>query len=311
MKNDPNRRKPVLTSFWQIFLIAGALIFLYTNVLPKLFQTWWTDENYTHGLLIPFVIGYLLWSERKHLTRIESRPEMLIGGALVILAIAMLILGTLGAELFTQRVSLVLIFAGMTIYFFGWLMLRFLVVPLTLLALAIPIPAIIWNKIAFPLQLLATDLAVFVIRIFAVPVVKFGNIIELLPRGAMQVVQFEVVEACSGIRSLMTLVTLALVYAFFTRRFEKFENRSFWRNSDFWRALFLMLAALPIAVVTNAARVAATVLIAFYYGKETADGFLHDFSGWFVYLAALLLLFAASLLFDAAIKIFKKNGERK
>jgi exosortase D (VPLPA-CTERM-specific) len=288
--------------FWQPLAVAALVVFLYLTVLPRLVQVWWTDENYSHGLLIPFIIGYILWSEKESWHIIEKRPAFLAGAGLILISILMLLAGTLGAELFTQRVSLVVLLVGLALYFFGWLSLRFLAVPLVLLFLAIPIPTILFNQLAFPLQLLATDLAVWAVRLFAVPVIKAGNIIEVLPQGAMQAVNFEVVEACSGIRSLMTLMTLALVYAFFTRRETSFEKLPIYRNLDFWRAVFLMATAMPIAVVTNAARIVATVLTAYYYGKETADGTLHDVSGWLVYLAALVLLFLASLLFDKLIR---------
>ncbi len=285
---------------WQPLLLGAAIVFVYWQVLQKLVIVWWSDENYQHGLLIPFLIGYLLWLEKARLAKIMGRELILGGGAIIAAALILLLGGTLGAELFTQRWSFVLMLAGIAVYFFGWRILKMLSVPLALLAFAVPIPAILWNQIAFPLQLLATDLAVSWIRLAAVPAVKFGNIIEILPVGAGQTVQFEVVEACSGIRSLMTLATLALVYAFFTRRIENYEKIAVWRNSDFWRAVFLLAAALPIAVLTNAGRIVATVLIARSYGKETADGFLHGFSGWLVYLAALTLVFLSALIFDYA-----------
>lgn len=298
--------KNFVKQFWQPLLLTAALIFVYATVLPKLMLIWWTDENYQHGLLIPSVIGYLLWLENKRFKKLEKRPALLAGFSIVIFALFLLFVGILGAELFTQRASLVAILFGIAVYFFGWQVVKLLLVPLALLALSIPIPAILWNQVAFPLQLLATDLAVWTIRFFGVPVAKFGNIIEILPKGAMQTAQFEVVEACSGIRSLMTLVTLALIYAFFTRRNENYERSAIWRNLDFWRAVLLITAALPIAVLTNGARVAATVLIARSYGKETAESFLHGFSGWLVYLAALLLLFLAGLTFDSGLKFLRK-----
>lgn len=291
-----------LRRFWQPLILALVIAFLYAAVLPRLVQTWWTDENYSHGLLVPFVIAYIIWTEKENWLNLEKRPAFFGGLGLIVAAILLLLVGTLGAEIFTQRVSLVVLLAGIGVYCYGWLALRFLSLPLALLFLAIPIPTILFNQLAFPLQLLATDLAVWTVRLFAVPVVKFGNIIEVLPQGAIQTVNFEVVEACSGIRSLMTLVTLAIVYAFFTRGEQAFEKTAVWRNFDFWRAVFLAAMALPIAVVTNAGRIVFTVLIAYFYGKETADGFLHDVSGWFVYLVALILLFVASLLFDTATK---------
>lgn len=296
--------KNSFAKLWQPLLLAAVVLFLYAPALKLLAQTWWTDENYSHGLLIPFLIGFLIWFEKADLEKLEKRPAFLTGGAICLAALGLLLVGILGAELFTQRFSLILMLAGIVIYFFGWLVLKKLVVPFALLALAIPIPTILFNKIAFPLQLLATDLAVWGIRLFGIPAAKFGNVIELLPRGASQSVWLEVVEACSGIRSLMTLVTLALVYAYFTSRQRDFASL---KSFDLWRAVILMLAALPIAVLTNSARVAATGVLAYYYGGETAQGFLHGVSGWLVYVAALLLLLFVGKIFDSSV--FRRNSK--
>jgi exosortase D (VPLPA-CTERM-specific) len=299
--------KNSFAKFWQPLLLVAALLFLYAPALKLLVQTWWTDDNYSHGLLIPFLIGFLVWFEKDELGKPEKRPAFLAGGAICLAAMFFLLVGILGAELFTQRFSLLLMLAGITIYFFGWQILKKLVVPFALLALAIPIPTILFNKIAFPLQLLATDLAVWGIRLFGIPAAKFGNVIELLPRGASQSIWLEVVEACSGIRSLMTLVTLALVYAYFTSRRRNFASL---KSFDLWRAAILMFAALPIAVLTNGARLTATGILAYYYGSETAQGFLHGASGWIVYVAALLVLLLIGKILDLIASRWKFEIEK-
>ncbi|MDQ3799456.1 MAG: exosortase/archaeosortase family protein, partial [Acidobacteriota bacterium] len=295
-------------NLWKPLAIAAALAFLYASVLAKLARGWWTDENYSHGLLVPFVIAFVVWLEFDELKKVRANPSLIFGGALILLALAMLLAGTLGAELFIQRVSLVLMLAGAVVYFFGARILRLLLVPFGLLLLAIPIPQIIFNKIAFPLQIWASQMAIWGIRVFEVPSVRKGNVIELLPQGATQVVSLEVVEACSGIRSLMTLVTLALVLAYFTRA-KKPSARGGWldclKDFDFWRAVILMLSAIPIAILTNAARVTATGVLTFYYGKQAAEGFTHDVSGWLVYLVALGLL----ILVNFALKRFQGRGD--
>ncbi len=293
-------------ALWKPVLIALMLAFLYGNVLVKLGRDWWTDENYSHGLLVPFVIGFIIWMESDELQKIVKTPRFWLGGSAILLALLMLLGGSLGAELFTQRVSLVLMLGGIVVYFFGTRILRFLVVPFALLLLAIPIPQIIFNKIAFPLQIYASQIAVWGIRLFEIPTVRKGNVFEILPNGATQVIALEVVEACSGIRSLMTLMTLALILAFFTRtKRELTENGwfDFLKSSDFWRAVILMLSAIPIAVLTNAARVTATGVLTYYYGKQATEGNLHDALGWLVYIAALGLL----ILFNFCLQfIFRK-----
>ncbi|HEX8247607.1 MAG TPA: VPLPA-CTERM-specific exosortase XrtD [Pyrinomonadaceae bacterium] len=295
-------------NLWKPFLAAATLAFLYASVLAKLGRDWWTDENYSHGLLVPFVIGFIVWLEFDELKKVSRKPSLIFGGALILSALLMLLAGTLGAELFMQRVSLVVMLGGAVVYFFGAKVLRLLLAPFVLLLLAIPIPQIIFNKIAFPLQIWASQMAIWGIRIFEVPSVRKGNVIELLPQGATQVVSLEVVEACSGIRSLMTLMTLALVLAYFTRA-KKPSAENGWldclKDFDFWRTVILMFSAIPIAILTNAARVTATGVLTFYYGKQAAEGFTHDISGWLVYLVALGLL----ILVNFVLKKFHRRAD--
>jgi exosortase len=286
---------------WRPLLLAASVAFVYWGVLARLGRFWWVDENYSHGLLIPFIIGYILWAERDRFAAIEKRPRPLSGTVAVVAALLALWAGTAGAELFVQRMSLVLMLAGVTIYFWGWRLLRAVAVPLLLLALAIPIPTIIFNKVAFPLQLFASRCAVWVMRLFDIPVLREGNIIELFPLGSTTTKKLEVVEACSGIRSLMTLVTLAVVFAYFTSPSDEDEGGGGdKRNSRYriLRATLIVLAAVPIAIITNAARVSGTGVLSHYYGTQVADGFFHSFSGWVVYIAAFLLLFAFGWLLD-------------
>ena len=287
---------------WQPLLVAAAVLFAYWSVLLRLGRFWWEDENYSHGLLIPFVIGYILWIERERLARVRMRPSVLLGGAGVLCALLALWAGTAGAELFVQRTSLILLLASVAVYFWGFRMLRAVAVPLFLLALAIPIPAIVFNKVAFPLQLFASRCAVWAMRQFDIPVLRDGNIIELMPLNSVTTKKLEVVEACSGIRSLMTLVTLAVVFAYFTHPDNDDSadadggRRS--RRYGYLRATLIVLAAVPIAIITNAGRVSGTGVLSHYYGTEVADGFFHSFSGWVVYIVAFLLLFGFGWLID-------------
>jgi exosortase/archaeosortase family protein len=238
--------------------------------------------------------------------------------------------GTAGAELFVQRVSLVLVVASVVIYFWGFRLLRLIAVPLSLLILSIPIPQIIFNRIAFPLQLFASSCAVAAMSFFSIPVLRQGNIIELMPLGASEPKRLAVVEACSGIRSLMTLVTLAVVYAYFTKPKDGSTNFSLSQTSEkgseeehdkskfashflksftFWRSLILVVAAVPIAILTNALRVSGTGVLAHYYGTRVADGFFHSFSGWVIYIAAAVLLFATGWVLDRFAGFGKKDHD--
>src|SRR4051812_24918992 len=288
-----------LERVWKPLVIAAAVAFAYWGVLARLGRFWWEDENYSHGLLIPFVIGYIIWAERERLAAVAGRPRVVWGAAAVVAGLLALWVGTAGAELFTQRMSLILLLAGVCVYFWGWRMLRALFVPLLLLALAVPIPTIVFNKIAFPLQLFASQCAVLVMRALNITVLREGNVIELYPLGSLTTKRLEVVEACSGIRSLMTLVTLAVVFAYFTSPSDE-DGSGGNRLARYrvLRAVLIVVAAIPIAIVTNAARVSGTGVLARYYGTQVADGFFHEFSGWVIYIAAFLLLFAFGWLLD-------------
>jgi exosortase len=299
---------PIPRYLWKPASIAAALAFVYWAMLSKLGHDWWTDENYSHGLLIPLIIGYILWTERERLSRVRVRPSLVWGGACVGFALMALWAGTAGAELYLQRMSLVLMLAGVVLYFWGFPLLTRLLVPLGLLVLAIPIPAIIFNKVAFPLQLFASRVAVWSMRLFDIPVLRQGNVIELMPLNSPVTKKLEVVEACSGIRSLMTLLTLAVVFAYFThpKRTDKGDGDgqggggllSPLKHYPFWRSTILVVSAIPIAILTNSARVSGTGILSRYYGTGVADGFFHSFSGWVVYVVAFLLLFAVGWLLD-------------
>ena len=306
-----NRYANNLKNIWKPALVGLVLAFLYAGVLLKLGRDWWTDENYSHGLLVPFVIAFIVWLEFEDFSEIKKTPRFLLGAGAIAAALLLLLGGVLGAELFTQRISLVLMLGGVIVYFFGTRILRFLVVPFLLLLLSIPVPQIIFNKIAFPLQIYASQIAVWGIRLFEIPTVRKGNVFEILPRGATQTIALEVVEACSGIRSLMTLMTLALILAYFTRARREFAGGGwldFLKNADAWRAAILMLAAIPIAVLTNAARVTATGVLTFYYGRQATEGTLHDALGWLVYIVALALLISLNF---ALQFVFRKISSNK
>lgn len=294
---------PATKHIWRALAIIAAICFAYAAVLVKLSRDWWADENYSHGLLVPFIIGYILWSQRNKLASASIRPSFLWGGIAAAFALFALWAGVAGAELYTQRMSLILLLAGTVVYFWGAQLLRLLLVPLTLLFLAIPIPAIVFNQIAFPLQLFASRCAVWSMSLLGIPVLRQGNVIELKPLNSYGTKKLEVVEACSGIRSLMTLITLAVVFAYFSypKDNDQQTRRSFtgWlRSYGFWRSLVIVGSAVPIAIFTNALRVSGTGVLAHFYGTQVADGFFHEFSGWVIYIAAFLMLFGTAWIVD-------------
>ncbi len=254
-----------------ILLPAVAFAFLYRHVLVKLVSDWATDDNYSHGFLIVPIALYFVWERREKLRQAVPRPSVL-GLLLVLASVAVLVAGLLGAELFLTRISMLGVLAGAILFMLGWAHLAILLFPLAFLLLMIPIPAIIFNQIAFPLQLLASRFGEFALTLAGIPMLREGNVITLANTS------LEVAEACSGIRSLISLITLALVYGYLA-------------DSRIWARTALTLAAIPVAIVANGIRVAGTGIAAHHLGAEAAMGFFHTFSGWLVFIVAFLLLF--------------------
>jgi exosortase len=256
---------------WQAALLAICLAWLYGAVLARLAAQWWSDPNFSHGFLVPVFSAYVIWSQRERLGALPVRPSW-SGLPILFAAMGLLVVGVLGVELFLMRASLLLACAGLVVYFLGWQFLRALLFPLAFLMLMIPLPAILFNQITFPLQLLASKLAGALLPLAGVPVLREGNVITL------PAMTLEVAEACSGIRSLMSLLTLAVVYGYVL------ETRSNWR-------VILAVAALPIAVLANSLRIVGTGLLVQYWDPDKAEGFFHTFSGWMIFVVSLVLLF--------------------
>jgi exosortase len=254
---------------WSVILI-GLILLLYAAVIKSLVMQWWTDADYGHGFFVPLFSGYILWHARERWTKVEIKPSN-FGFVVIAGAIALLLLGSLGAELFTSRFSLLVLLAGMILFLAGWKMLRAVSFPLGYLIWMIPLPVIIYNQITFPLQLIASRLATAWLELAQVPVLRDGNIL------IMSNYSLEVVEACSGIRSLMTLMALAVAYGYLV-------------SPRRWVRYVLAAFMVPIAIVTNAIRIMGAGLLAHRFGPAAAEGFLHQFSGWAIFLVALVLM---------------------
>jgi exosortase len=268
---------------WPIVLL-GLTILVYSHVLKALVLDWWTDPDYGHGFFVPLFSGYVLWRQRDRWIRNEIEANN-FGLVVMLGAVGLLLLGSLGAELFTTRFSLLVLFAGMILFLAGWKVLRLISFPLSFLIFMIPIPQVIYNQITLPLQLVASRLASFLLELIQVPVLREGNIL------VMSNYSLEVVEACSGIRSLMTLIALAVAYGFLT-------------DSRRWVRFTLAILMVPNAIVCNAVRIVGTGMLAHWFGPTSAEGFLHEFSGWVVFLLALVLMFSCRWLLEF-------NGHRR
>ena len=261
-------------------LIVAALGWLYADVVPGLVRQWAADADYSHGFFVAPLAAFFVWERRAALARLPARPHV-AGIALLALSLVVFIAGRYGAELFLTRVSLVGVIAGLVLFLAGSAHLKVLAFPIGFLLLMIPLPAIVFNQVAFPLQILASQLGEMVISASGVPVLREGNVL-LLPGRAL-----EVAEACSGIRSLISLFMLAVVLGYFT------ERRAGPR-------IAIAIAAVPIAVIANAARVAGTGLASYWISPAAAEGFFHSFSGWLMFVVALGGLLLVHRMFEIA-----------
>ena len=257
---------------WQVGILTILSLWLYWTTLVHLVGQWWNDPNFSHGFFVPLFSGFVIWQERDRLARITPKPSW--AGIIVLLAgLGLLVVGRLGAELFLDRSSLLLILAGVVILFLGWNLFRAMLFPWAFLLLMIPIPTIVFNQITFPLQLLASKVAAAVLPVLGVPILREGNVINL-PSMAL-----EVAEACSGIRSLMSLVTLAIIYGYLM------EKR-------LWVRWLLAVAAVPITVAANDVRIIGTGLLVQYWDPEMAEGYFHASWGWIIFVVSLIMLYA-------------------
>lgn len=262
--------RAAIRRIWAVPLAVGALLIVcYAPVLWALMSQWSTDDDMGHGFFVPLVAGYLVWQRRERLLALKPSPSWW-GMVLVLCGAAQSYISRMGAELFLSRTAFLVSLAGAVLFLCGWAYLRALAFPLFVLLFMVPIPAIVYGKITFPLQLLASQLAHQALQLLEIPVLREGNVL-VLPEQTLSVV-----EACSGIRSLLSLTFLALIYGYV------FETRM-------WMRVALFAATVPIAIVANAGRVTLTGVLA-EYRPELAEGFFHAASGWVIFMIALAIL---------------------
>jgi exosortase D (VPLPA-CTERM-specific) len=262
----------------KLILVLPLLIGMYYTIVPDMVKEWYQDENYAHGFFVPIIAGYFLWQRWPDLKNRLVKPDAL-GLLVIVWGLLQLLAAWLGTEYFTMRSSLIVLLAGMTLFWFGREILKGMAMPIGYLIFMVPIPYIIYDMLAFPLKLFVTKVSVVFLKLVGVVVMREGNII-MFPTTTL-----EVADACSGIRSLISLLAIAVAYAFMM-------------GTSNVRRWIIIFSAIPIAVATNMLRVIVTGILAQWWGGRAAEGFFHEFAGVAVFVLAIVMLFA----FGAVVK---------
>jgi exosortase len=258
------------------FPLIVLLVALYWETVYALASQWWNDPDYSHGFFVPTFSLFLIYRQRHNLKMQIPRGSW-SGLLLLLMGIAALLLGHIGAEYFLTRSSLIIVIAGLVLLHLGFAIFRALAFPLAYLIFMVPLPAIIYNAVAFPLRGVAAQMATWFLHVLGVPVLLQGNIIQLSK------LSLDVVEACSGIRSLMSLVALAAAWSYLSLK-------------SWWARSIMILSAVPIAIGANVVRLVVSAIMGEYFGFGYAEGFGHTFFGLLVFLVAVMGLFLVSFL---------------
>ncbi|HLK33814.1 MAG TPA: exosortase/archaeosortase family protein [Terriglobales bacterium] len=251
-----------------IFLLTALL---YAPIAIPMVRQCWQDPNYTYGLFVPAFSLFLLWEKRRELAALPLKPAW-SGLVIVLLALAALVVGMASSEYFLPRLSFLFLIVGMVVFLAGWRYLAAIAFPLAFLVLMVP-SATLASELTFPLQIISSKIAALLLLLGGVPAVREGNVILL------QAARLGVTEACSGIRFLFSLVTLAIIYGYLV------DSRAG------VRAVLALIAA-PISIFANAGRIAVIGFIVQHWGIDRGEGALHVFSGWLVFLISLAALLA-------------------
>jgi exosortase A len=245
------------TMFLKLAIIVACLVLLYFRILQGLVSDWVRMPDFSHGFLIPIVSLYFVYERRKSLSALNPSTSW-AGFGLLVFGILLYLLANLATEFFMMRFSMLVVLGGIILFLLGKEYFKALLFPLVFLIFMIPIPSVLMDRITFPMQLFASKVAARSLDLIGIPVLREGNIIQLANTS------LEVAEACSGIRSLISLLALSVVFAYFS------QNTT-------WKRIVLVLSTFPIAIIANAARVTGTGILAHHYGDQVAQGFFHGF----------------------------------
>jgi exosortase len=284
LEDSPTPSTPIP---WVLLVWCAALLLItYLPILIPMAEQWNNDDDMSHGFFVPFAALYVVWERRQELLAVTPKPSRL-GYLLLLWGATQMAIGMLGAELFLQRSAFLVSMVGAVLTLGGWPLLRKCVFPLGMLCFMIPLPAIVYNRITFPLQLFASAVAETALSVVGIPVLRDGNVLELASQ------KLSVVEACSGIRSLMTLAFLSLVYGYW------FDEHRIWMRC------LIFFSTIPIAIAANSFRVSLTGVLS-EYNPELAKGFFHSLEGWVIFVFALTLMVATHGLFKRLARMVSR-----
>jgi exosortase D (VPLPA-CTERM-specific) len=275
-----NNLRGLLRNVWlQIAVLTLLIVFVYARTLAGIYTKALTNDDYSHVFLIPFIIGYLIWERRKNIKNAEIMPSW-IGFSLMIFTLLFSIYGILGSDISAARISWWLWLVSIVLFCYGMDFLKILFLPIVMLSFTIPLPQHVQAPLTMSLKLISSKLAAFIIGIANMPVYVDGNIIDLGQT------QLQVVDACSGLRYVLPLMTLGILCAYFFQR-------------QLWKRAVLFLLTLPIAVLMNGLRISGTAILYQWASPKVAEGFFHRFSGWLVFVISFALLIGFSYILKA------------
>jgi exosortase A len=265
-----------MNNYASVAVLVSAFVFLYWRTIYGMAADWYIDENYSHGFLIPFISGYILW-QRKDSIKVADFVPANSGMLLVIMGLGLYLVGMVAGESFTMRTSMLIVLAGTIIFAYGFGLFKKISFPFFYLIFMIPLPYILYDSVAFPLKLVVSKYSVDFLRLIGIPVMREGNVIQLVST------TLEVADACSGIRSMMSLLALSAALAYFTQ-------------SGWVKRTVLIGLSIPIALFANSIRVIGTGILANTYGSRAAEGFFHEFAGLVIFGVAMAMLILSAFL---------------
>lgn len=266
----------------KLFLLLAFLLGIYSPIIPEMVTEWLNHSDNSHGFIVPLMSGYFLWQRKDKLSSLNPESS-LIGGLLLLLSLLIYLISYAGGIAFTSRIAFVLSLLALLWCCLGTAVIRTLLFPVLFLLFMIPVPYSLLTIVSMPLQLIATKISANIIQACSIPVYREGNMLFFVGT------QLEVAEACSGIRSIVSLAMLAIAFASMTT--------SGWKGK-----MVLVLSAIPVAIIANIFRVSGTGILAHFYGDKIARGFLHEFSGIVVFIFGFLVLMGISALLNRGAK---------